>query len=82
MATARKDTRKIWLIPHPTSQFKEDVKELAARHRLKIIDAIFAARIDPARIAEDAPPLTSRFKQQLDLAEAALEADKAAKAKK
>lgn len=76
------DTRKIWLIPHPTSQFKEDVKELAARHRLKIIDAIFAGQIDPARIAEDAPTLTERFKQQLDLAEAALEAEKAAKAKK
>lgn len=82
MATVRKDTRKIWLIPHPTSQFKEDVKELAARHRLKILDAIYAGQVDPARIAEDPPTLTERFKQQVAMFDAAIDADKAAKAKK
>lgn len=56
----RKDTRKIWLVPHPTSQFKEDVKELAAANRLKVVDSAYAKQVDPARIASDAPKLTPR----------------------
>lgn len=58
----KKDNRKIWLVPHPTSQFKEDVKELAARNRLKVIDSKFAKQVNPERIATDTPTLTPRKK--------------------
>jgi len=50
--------KKIWLVPHPTNQFKEDVKDLAAEKRLKIIDSRFAGQIDPERIAKNTPKLT------------------------
>lgn len=57
---SKRPEKKIWLVPHPTSQFKEDVKLLAAQKLLKIIDAKFAAAIDPKRIASNAPKLTPK----------------------
>lgn len=53
------DKRKIWLVPHPTHQFKEDVKELAAMNRLKIVDAKYADQYPAKMIATKTPNLTS-----------------------
>lgn len=50
--------QKIWLVPHPTHQFKDDVKKLARMHNLTIIDAKHAAEYPADAIAEDAPTLT------------------------
>ena len=52
------DKRKVWLVPHPTSQFKEDVKQLAVENRLKVIDAKFADRVDEKFLTDKAPKLT------------------------
>jgi hypothetical protein len=49
------DQRKVWEIEHPTYRFKEDVKELAAANRLKIIDPA-------ARAAAGLGPIPAEFK--------------------
>ncbi len=36
------DTRKVWLVELPAYQYKENVKDLARTHNLRIIDAKFA----------------------------------------
>lgn len=54
----KKDTRKVWLVPHPTSQFKEDVKDLARRNNLQIVDAKFKDDIDPKAVEAKPPELT------------------------
>ena len=53
-----KDTRKVWLIAHPVHQYNEDVKDLARRENLKIIDLKFKPSIDPKLLVEKAPKLT------------------------
>lgn len=50
--------KKIWLVPHPTYVFKEDVKKIAASKQLQVIDAKFKDSIDPDRLAKDTPSLT------------------------
>lgn len=55
----KKIEKQVWLVPHPTSQFKEDVKTLALQNNLKIVDARFAGGIDPKRIASKTPKLTA-----------------------
>lgn len=54
------DARKIWLVPHPTSQYNEDVKKLARRADLVIFDARFKDGLNPEMVVsgEDAPKLT------------------------
>ena len=52
------DTRKVWLVEHPTYKFKEDVKDIAARGRLKVIDVKYKDSIDPKTVVEKAPKLT------------------------
>ena len=51
---------KFWFVEFPTSQYKEDVKDLAYKNRLEIVDAKFKASIDPkfAVNDKDAPKLT------------------------
>ena len=53
-----KDTRKIWLVEHPLHQFNEDVKDLARRENLKIIDAKFDIHRD--LVAGSPPKLTKK----------------------
>lgn len=55
--------KKIWLVPHPTSQFKEDVKELASDNGLRIIDAKFKGEIGEDFIETSPPKLTKTAKQ-------------------
>lgn len=55
MADIERDTRKIWLVEHPLFQYKEDVKALARKSDLRIVDAAFARDIDK-KLVEDKPP--------------------------
>lgn len=52
--------KKIWLVPHPTSQFVEDVKQLASNGGLRIIDAKFAGEINQDYIEYSPPVLTPK----------------------
>lgn len=56
---SRRIEKKVWLVDHPISQFKEDVKTLALQNNLKIIDSKFAKDVDPKMIAGDVPKLTA-----------------------
>lgn len=48
----------IWYVPHPTSQWVEDVAEIARREGLQIIDpAVVAERVGET---ENPPKLTPR----------------------
>ena len=54
------ENKKIWLVSFPTWKYKEDVKDLARRAGLKLMDAKYSGTIDPARVVaeEQAPKLT------------------------
>ncbi len=51
---------KYWLVDVPTYQYKEDVKELADKAGLSIIDAMHSNSINPELVIDkkDAPKLT------------------------
>lgn len=49
---------KIWYVEFPTYQYNEDVKELAKKNGLKIIDAQF----DAGNGEKDVPKLTKKAK--------------------
>jgi len=53
-----KDLRKIWLLAFPTYQYEEDVKQLAAKAGLKIIDAKFSDLIADEFVESKTPKLT------------------------
>lgn len=50
----------IWLVEHPTHQYKEDVNELARKNDLQVIDSRFKDSLDPKTVVDekDAPKLT------------------------
>lgn len=48
-------SKEIWYVEFPTYKYKEDVKELAQRNNLKIVDAIFQGK---NKQCEKAPKLT------------------------
>ena len=51
--------RKVWFVKHPISQYVEDVKALARKQDLQIIDAKFAPREpDTAKVEVNPPKLT------------------------
>ena len=50
--------KKIWLVEHPTSQYKEDVIQLANANGLNLIDAKFADSFTKAQLADKPPKLT------------------------
>lgn len=56
--------KKIWLVPHPTSQFNEDVKELASDKGLRIIDAKFSKEINAELVEKNTPKLTKTDEQK------------------
>lgn len=60
MSEEIKETRKVWLVEHPTYQFKEDVKKLARKNDLIIVDAKFKDQYKPEQLVsdKDAPKLT------------------------
>ena len=51
------DARKIWLVEHPLFQYKEDVKQLARKNDLKIVDLAFKGSIAPEFLAEKTPKI-------------------------
>jgi len=56
-------TKKLyWLVAHPLSQHKEDVKELARINKLEIVDLRFKGTLADSFIiqADKAPKLTSK----------------------
>lgn len=58
--------KKIWLVPHPTYQFKEDVKALARQNNLKIVDAKFASNYKQEVLVAEAPKLTKKTAKELE----------------
>ncbi len=54
---------KVWLVDHPTYQYKEDVKDLARKNDLKVIDSQFAKSIDP-KLVEASPPKLTKIKSK------------------
>lgn len=53
---------KIWLVKFPTHQYKEDVKALAVKAGLKIIDEKYKDSIDPKLVADEVPSLSLKRK--------------------
>lgn len=56
---------KVWLVQFPIYQYKENVKQLAQQHRLKIIDIKYGKDIKPDLIAKETPSLTKKSPAQL-----------------
>jgi len=52
--------KKVWLVEHPLHQFKEDVKALAQRGQLRIIDMKYKNSIRPESLSQEAPKLTRK----------------------
>ena len=50
--------KKVWLITFPTHQYKEDVKDLARKSNLVIIDSKFRKDINPELIEVNPPKIT------------------------
>jgi hypothetical protein len=61
--------KKVWLVAHPTSQYKEDVKALARKNDLVIYDEKFKGQIDPELIESKPPNLTKLKADKADKAE-------------
>lgn len=59
-AAAPAASGNVWLVPHPTHQWVEDVKALARQHRLQIVDPAAAGEAELAAVAADVPELTPR----------------------
>lgn len=56
---------KVWLVEFPIYQYKEDVKELAKKHGLKVIDSRYSKDIKPEFVIKETPPLTKKSATQL-----------------
>ena len=54
------DNRKFWLVEHPTHQYVEDVKSLARRHNVKVVDKQFADRFDKKFLTDEKIKLTKK----------------------
>lgn len=59
-ATAPAVPGNVWLVEHPTHQWAEDVKALARKHQLQIVDPAAAGPDELAAVAADVPELTRR----------------------
>lgn len=60
MTQQQEETRKVWLVEHPTFRYVEDVKKLARKADLIVVDPAFASEEEVADAidAKDAPKLT------------------------
>lgn len=56
--------RKVWLVKFPTHQYKEDVKALAIKANLKIVNEKYSEDIDPKYVEKETPPLTLKPKKK------------------
>ena len=57
---SKEDNRKVWLIDFPTYQYNEDVKSLAGKDGLKIIDSKFGSSVDKDMVEKKPPKLTKK----------------------
>ena len=55
----------IWLVEFPTFQYKEDVKALATKNGLRLIDARYVKEINPQLIAKEVPTITKKTAAQI-----------------
>ena len=55
--------RPVWLVPHPTHQYAQDVKALAKLHGLQVVDPAAAGPDELARVASAVPALALRDAQ-------------------
>jgi len=69
--------KKVWLVDHPTSQYEEDVKEVAARAMVRIVDSKYKSSVDPAKIHSSMPELTKKKAKQLKKEQAEAKVEKA-----
>lgn len=60
MAEVKVDTRKIWLVKHPVSLYEEDVKAVARRENLRIVDSRFRSNVGMEFLANPQPKLTPK----------------------
>ena len=60
MIKKQSDLRKIWLVEFPTYQYNENIKALAAKHGLKIIDAKHKHLIGEDFVESNPPKLTKK----------------------
>ena len=60
MPKIEEETRKVWLVEHPTYRYIEDVKKLARKADLIVVDSAFASddEVADAVSSDDAPKLT------------------------
>ena len=49
---------KLWFVKHPIARYNEDVKALAKKNNLSIVDDKFKDDCDPAKVADKTPELT------------------------
>jgi len=61
----RADSRKIWYVDFPTSQYKENAKDLAKARGLRIIDSRFKGAYPNDMIEMSPPSLSSKSKGQV-----------------
>jgi hypothetical protein len=64
MAKKKEDKRKVWLVAFPTYRYTQDVKTLARKNDLKIIDAKFKDSVNKEKLVEKAPALTLKKEYQ------------------
>jgi len=57
--------KKVWLVDHPTSQYEEDVKDMAARAMVRIVDSKYSGSVDPDKLHPSMPELTKKKPRQL-----------------
>tara|TARA_R110000851_G_C12732254_1_gene529865 strand:- start:48 stop:224 length:177 start_codon:yes stop_codon:yes gene_type:complete len=55
---------KVWLLDFPAYQYNEDVKALARKESLVIIDSKFKDDIDPKKVEANPPKLTKKGKKK------------------
>jgi hypothetical protein len=52
--------KKIWLVEHPTYQYKEDVRSLALANGLTVVDKLFSGNFTKEQLADKPPKLTKK----------------------
>ncbi len=56
------DKRKVWLVKFPTHQYVEDVKEIAQKNNLRVIDSRFRTHFNMDFVESSPPKLTLKPK--------------------
>lgn len=58
-----RNTKKVWFVAHPLSQYNEDAKSLARKADLKIVDDKFEPKKPNPDIVEINPPKLTKKKK-------------------